>query len=166
MRRRQDNWINATHILKAAGFDKPARTRILEREVQKDVHEKIQGGYGKYQGAPHAALPSQCSSDAYFCSLPSQARGFPSSTAKHLPSATTSTIDYGPSLSLSRAMRARRPRLDMPASRRPPRPGLLCPNGAVSRRTARPACRTQRPSHTVINKVPLFRKSTTTPTAR
>lgn len=50
MRRRQDNWINATHILKAAGFDKPARTRILERDVQKDVHEKIQGGYGKYQG--------------------------------------------------------------------------------------------------------------------
>lgn len=50
MRRRQDNWINATHILKAAGYDKPARTRILEREVQKDEHEKIQGGYGKYQG--------------------------------------------------------------------------------------------------------------------
>ncbi|KAI0394624.1 ANK-repeat protein MBP1 [Xylariaceae sp. FL0594] len=50
MRRRKDNWINATHILKCAGFDKPARTRILEREVQKDVHEKIQGGYGKYQG--------------------------------------------------------------------------------------------------------------------
>ncbi|KAI1183051.1 ANK-repeat protein MBP1 [Nemania serpens] len=50
MRRRLDNWINATHILKCAGFDKPARTRILEREVQKDVHEKIQGGYGKYQG--------------------------------------------------------------------------------------------------------------------
>jgi len=50
MRRRGDNWINATHILKCAGFDKPARTRILEREVQKDVHEKIQGGYGKYQG--------------------------------------------------------------------------------------------------------------------
>lgn len=50
MRRRHDEWINATHILKAAGFDKPARTRILERDVQKDVHEKIQGGYGKYQG--------------------------------------------------------------------------------------------------------------------
>ncbi|KEY72147.1 hypothetical protein S7711_00157 [Stachybotrys chartarum IBT 7711] len=50
MRRRQDDWINATHILKAAGFDKPARTRILERDVQKDRHEKIQGGYGKYQG--------------------------------------------------------------------------------------------------------------------
>ena len=50
MRRRSDDWINATHILKLAGFDKPARTRILEREVQKGVHEKIQGGYGKYQG--------------------------------------------------------------------------------------------------------------------
>ncbi|TPX18090.1 uncharacterized protein E0L32_011814 [Thyridium curvatum] len=50
MRRRHDDWINATHILKAAGFDKPARTRILEREVQKETHEKIQGGYGKYQG--------------------------------------------------------------------------------------------------------------------
>lgn len=50
MRRREDNWVNATHILKAAGFDKPARTRILEREVQKGVHEKVQGGYGKYQG--------------------------------------------------------------------------------------------------------------------
>ncbi|KAJ5161286.1 hypothetical protein N7492_006678 [Penicillium capsulatum] len=50
MRRRSDDWVNATHILKAAGFDKPARTRILEREVQKGVHEKVQGGYGKYQG--------------------------------------------------------------------------------------------------------------------
>jgi len=50
MRRRGDDWVNATHILKAAGFDKPARTRILEREVQKGVHEKVQGGYGKYQG--------------------------------------------------------------------------------------------------------------------
>ncbi|KAE8150261.1 apses transcription factor [Aspergillus avenaceus] len=50
MRRRGDDWINATHILKVAGFDKPARTRILEREVQKGVHEKVQGGYGKYQG--------------------------------------------------------------------------------------------------------------------
>jgi hypothetical protein len=51
MRRRADDWINATHILKVADYDKPARTRILEREVQKGVHEKVQGGYGKYQGA-------------------------------------------------------------------------------------------------------------------
>nr|POE80933.1 cell division cycle-related protein res2/pct1 [Quercus suber] len=50
MRRRHDDWINATHILKVAEYDKPARTRILEREVQKGVHEKVQGGYGKYQG--------------------------------------------------------------------------------------------------------------------
>jgi transcription factor MBP1 len=50
MRRRSDDWINATHILIIANYDKPARTRILEREVQKGNHEKVQGGYGKYQG--------------------------------------------------------------------------------------------------------------------
>lgn len=60
MRRRHDDWVNATHILKAAGFDKPARTRILERDVQKDVHEKIQGGYGKYQGS--TTLKALCGS--------------------------------------------------------------------------------------------------------
>ncbi|KAK4557086.1 Transcription factor mbp1 (MBF subunit p120) [Recurvomyces mirabilis] len=50
MRRQGDGWCNATHILKLAGLDKPARTRVLEREVQKGIHEKVQGGYGKYQG--------------------------------------------------------------------------------------------------------------------
>lgn len=50
MRRRDDSWLNATQILKVAGFDKPQRTRVLEREVQKGTHEKVQGGYGKYQG--------------------------------------------------------------------------------------------------------------------
>jgi len=50
MRRRSDSWLNATQILKVAGFDKPQRTRVLEREVQKGEHEKVQGGYGKYQG--------------------------------------------------------------------------------------------------------------------
>ena len=50
MRRKSDSWMNATQILKVADFDKPQRTRILEREVQKGVHEKVQGGYGKYQG--------------------------------------------------------------------------------------------------------------------
>jgi len=57
MRRRSDDWINATHILKVADYDKPARTRILEREVQKGVHEKVQGGYGKYQGQS-SSIPS------------------------------------------------------------------------------------------------------------
>jgi len=51
MRRRSDSWLNATQILKVAGFDKPQRTRVLEREVQKGEHEKVQGGYGKYQGS-------------------------------------------------------------------------------------------------------------------
>ncbi|KAG9300110.1 hypothetical protein G9A89_000850 [Geosiphon pyriformis] len=50
MRRKSDGWLNATQILKVADFDKPHRTRILEREVQKGEHEKVQGGYGKYQG--------------------------------------------------------------------------------------------------------------------
>ncbi|KAK3825882.1 MAG: apses-domain-containing protein [Benniella sp.] len=50
MRRRSDSYLNATQILKVADFDKPQRTRILEREVQKGEHEKVQGGYGKYQG--------------------------------------------------------------------------------------------------------------------
>lgn len=56
MRRRSDSWLNATQILKVAGFDKPQRTRVLEREVQKGEHEKVQGGYGKYQGLCHLSL--------------------------------------------------------------------------------------------------------------
>lgn len=35
MRRQHDGWLNATQLLKVANFDKPQRTRILEREVQK-----------------------------------------------------------------------------------------------------------------------------------
>lgn len=58
MRRQSDNWVNATHILKAAGFDKPARTRILERDVQKGNHEKVQGGYGKFQGTQSSTAPT------------------------------------------------------------------------------------------------------------
>jgi transcription factor MBP1 len=50
MRRMEDAWVNATHILKVGGYDKPQRTKILERDIQKGIHEKVQGGYGKYQG--------------------------------------------------------------------------------------------------------------------
>ena len=50
MRRRSDAWLNATQILKVVGLDKSQRTRVLEKEVQKGTHEKVQGGYGKYQG--------------------------------------------------------------------------------------------------------------------
>ncbi|KAJ3150479.1 hypothetical protein HDU86_006652 [Geranomyces michiganensis] len=50
MRRKTDSWMNATHILKAAGLEKSRRTKILEREIHQGRHEKIQGGYGKYQG--------------------------------------------------------------------------------------------------------------------
>ncbi|KAJ2208399.1 transcriptional regulator swi6 [Coemansia sp. RSA 521] len=50
MRRHSDSWLNATQLLKVAGVEKGRRTKILEREVLTGTHEKIQGGYGKYQG--------------------------------------------------------------------------------------------------------------------
>ncbi|KAK2791784.1 transcriptional regulator swi6 [Onygenales sp. PD_12] len=50
MRRRSDSWLNATQILKVAGVLKARRTKTLEKEVAAGEHEKVQGGYGKYQG--------------------------------------------------------------------------------------------------------------------
>lgn len=50
MRRRSDSALNATQILKVAGIQKGNRTKILEREILTGPHEKVQGGYGKYQG--------------------------------------------------------------------------------------------------------------------
>lgn len=50
MRRRSDGWLNATQILKVAGVDKGKRTKVLEKEILNGEHEKVQGGYGKYQG--------------------------------------------------------------------------------------------------------------------
>ncbi|KAL9026078.1 MAG: hypothetical protein Q9196_005204 [Gyalolechia fulgens] len=50
MRRRADSWLNATQILKVAGIDKGKRTKALEKEILSGDHEKVQGGYGKYQG--------------------------------------------------------------------------------------------------------------------
>ena len=50
MRRRHDGWLNATQILKVAGVDKGKRTKVLEKEILPGEHEKVQGGYGKYQG--------------------------------------------------------------------------------------------------------------------
>ncbi|KAL9114501.1 MAG: hypothetical protein Q9227_001582 [Pyrenula ochraceoflavens] len=50
MRRAPDSWLNATQILKVAGVEKGKRTKILEKEILTGRHEKVQGGYGKYQG--------------------------------------------------------------------------------------------------------------------
>ncbi|KAH8879201.1 start control protein cdc10 [Thozetella sp. PMI_491] len=50
MRRQTDNYLNATQILKVAGVEKGRRTKILEKEIQTGEHEKVQGGYGRYQG--------------------------------------------------------------------------------------------------------------------
>ena len=49
MRRVKDDFMNATQILKVAGHSKAKRTSILA-ELDKWEHEKIQGGYGRYQG--------------------------------------------------------------------------------------------------------------------
>ena len=40
----------SAYTLKIAKFPKAKRTRILEKDVQTGLHEKVQGGYGKYQG--------------------------------------------------------------------------------------------------------------------
>ncbi|KAI9887990.1 MAG: transcriptional regulator swi6 [Watsoniomyces obsoletus] len=52
MRRAADGWLNATQILKVAGVDKARRVKILDKlitEAGAEV-EKVQGGYGRYQG--------------------------------------------------------------------------------------------------------------------
>lgn len=54
MKRVSDNCLNATQILKVAGIDKGRRTKILEKEIITGPHEKVQGGYGKYQGTWYA----------------------------------------------------------------------------------------------------------------
>ena len=50
MRRRSDGYLNATQILKIAGIEKARRTRILEKEILTGEHDKVQGGYGTFQG--------------------------------------------------------------------------------------------------------------------
>lgn len=50
MRRKSDSYMNVTQILKIAGLDKNKRTKILEKEILIGEHEKVQGGYGKFQG--------------------------------------------------------------------------------------------------------------------
>ncbi|QPG73407.1 hypothetical protein FOA43_000717 [Brettanomyces nanus] len=50
MRRCDDNWVNATQILKIAGYGKAQRTRLLEKQVHQHIHRKIQGGFGRFQG--------------------------------------------------------------------------------------------------------------------
>ncbi|CEP60245.1 SBF complex DNA-binding subunit SWI4 LALA0_S01e06304g [Lachancea lanzarotensis] len=50
MRRCLDNWVNITQVFKIASFSKTQRTKILEKESNMVKHEKIQGGYGRFQG--------------------------------------------------------------------------------------------------------------------
>ena len=50
MREQSENYINASHILTVAGLEKPARTKVLEKQLPKADCKKKQGGYGKFQG--------------------------------------------------------------------------------------------------------------------
>lgn len=50
MRRVRDDWVNITQIFKVAKFSKAQRTKVLEKESMNMQHEKIQGGYGRFQG--------------------------------------------------------------------------------------------------------------------
>jgi hypothetical protein len=50
MRRMKDNYVNATHMLTAAGLSKCKRTKILDNEFAPGEYEKVQGGFGRYQG--------------------------------------------------------------------------------------------------------------------
>ncbi|MBW0525403.1 hypothetical protein O181_065118 [Austropuccinia psidii MF-1] len=50
MRRRADSFMNATQILKVAQVEKSKRAKILDRQIPQSEHQKIQGGYGRFQG--------------------------------------------------------------------------------------------------------------------
>ncbi|GAV52164.1 hypothetical protein ZYGR_0AG01550 [Zygosaccharomyces rouxii] len=50
MRRTQDDWVNITQVFKIAQFSKTQRTKVLEKESNDMRHEKVQGGYGRFQG--------------------------------------------------------------------------------------------------------------------
>jgi len=69
MRRRSDSYLNATQILKVAGIDKGRRTKILEKEILSGEHEKVQGGYGKYQGTWYLILQNEKISLFFFPSV-------------------------------------------------------------------------------------------------
>lgn len=50
MRRTLDDWVNITQVFKIAQFSKTQRTKVLEKESNDMRHEKVQGGYGRFQG--------------------------------------------------------------------------------------------------------------------
>lgn len=67
MRRRHDSWLNATQILKVAGVEKGKRTKVLEKEILNGQHEKVQGGYGKYQGTWYGYISPFISQHSLTC---------------------------------------------------------------------------------------------------
>ena len=65
MRRQKDSYLNATQVLKVANIEKGKRTKILEKEILNKEHEKVQGGYGKYQGTWYVML--RCCLSSIIC---------------------------------------------------------------------------------------------------
>ncbi|AET40994.1 SBF complex DNA-binding subunit SWI4 Ecym_7145 [Eremothecium cymbalariae DBVPG len=59
MRRLHDDWVNITQVFKVASFTKTQRTKVLEKESTDINHEKIQGGYGRFQGTWIPLLSAQ-----------------------------------------------------------------------------------------------------------
>ena len=104
MRRRSDSWLNATQILKVANFDKPQRTRILEREIQKGEHEKVQGGYGKYQGTVYGYRPSENIGLTRHCGL--QVPGFLCTAVSLSVNNIIATTSFARSSSSTRTLKA------------------------------------------------------------
>lgn len=156
MRRRSDDWINATHILKAVGFDKPARTRILERDVQKlPQFEKIQGGYGKYQGQypslHNVVYMLYCTRDLLLTI--GQAHGFLSPAVQIWLGATMSTINLPRSSNFVLATIVLLPLRNIRPISRKHRRSLLFLNSTVSFQeillfgSAKLTAKKQRPQH-------------------
>lgn len=152
MRRRSDSWLNATQILKVANFDKPQRTRILEREVQKGEHEKVQGGYGKYQGTARSHRTSENVGLTY-C-LGCQGPGFLWSEASPSVNSITATNNFARSSNLIPTPKALHP----PPNMSPP---LLRSKSAV-----RNSSHNQNLPHPDAPPVPLVNNNTKNPTSR
>ncbi|KAJ3154953.1 hypothetical protein HDU86_004472 [Geranomyces michiganensis] len=122
MRRMADGYMNATQILKVAGFTKAKRTKILEREILPGPHEKIQGGYGKYQGTWIPTAISRALAARY-----------------NIENQLQPLFDFDP---LTRVAGSRPPDMQSLAPKRPPESGglrsadserpLLTPNNAPS----------------------------------
>ncbi|KAI8615404.1 hypothetical protein BC830DRAFT_1122887 [Chytriomyces sp. MP71] len=114
MRRRSDSYFNVTALLKVVGVEKARRTKILERELQlAGVYEKVQGGYGKYQGTWFPLLKSMEFAKKYGChELIKPLADYQPSVNGHLSSHSNATLNFsgrGSSSFISRSTASQKP---------------------------------------------------------